>query len=67
MAVHTGQHHEKLWRQNNNCDRLLGLAGRRVGKGREMEGGEEDSQGLDLGVWVGADWAGGGGAGNVVT
>lgn len=32
-----------------------------------MEGVEEDSQGLDLGVWVGADWAGGRGAGNVVT
>ena len=26
-----------------------------------MEGVEEDSQGLDLGVWVGADWAGSGG------
>lgn len=26
-----------------------------------MEGVEEDSQGLDLGVWVGADWAGGAG------
>ena len=46
---------------------LAGGWGGVVGKGREMEGVEEDSQGLDLGAWMGADRAAGGGAGNVVT